>query len=34
MGDHVVQFARDPRPLLDDRLARGEVPFALRQIGA
>ena len=22
MGDHVVQFAGDPRPLFDDRLAR------------
>ena len=32
--DHVVQLARDPRPLLDDRLARGEVALALGELGA
>ena len=28
MGDHVVQLARDSRPLLDDRLTRGDVALA------
>ncbi len=27
--DHVVQFTRDPRALLDDRLTRGDVALAL-----
>ena len=34
MGDHVVQLARDPRPLLDDRLARRDVALALGQLRA
>ena len=29
VGDHVVQLARDPRPLLDDRLPRGHIALAL-----
>ena len=32
VGDHVVQLARDPRPLLDDRLARSHVALALRDL--
>src|SRR6478672_10683616 len=32
MGDHVVQLAGDPSPLLDDCLARDEIPFALRYL--
>ena len=32
MGDHVVQFAGDPRPLLHDRLPRDEVAFALGEL--
>ena len=29
MCGHVVQFTRDPRPLLHDRLTRGDVTLAL-----
>ena len=29
VGDHVVQLASDPRPLLDDSFARGDVTLAL-----
>ena len=32
--DHVVQLARDPRALLDDRLTRGDVALALRDLCA
>ena len=32
MGDHVVQLASDSSPLFDDRLARDEIPFALRYL--
>jgi hypothetical protein len=31
--DCVVQFAGDPGPFLDDRLAGGDVPLALGQPG-
>jgi len=34
MGDHVVQLARDPRPLLDHRLARRHVALALGHLRA
>ena len=34
MRDHVVQLARDPRPLLDHRLARRDVALALGELGA
>ena len=34
VGDHVVQLACDPGALLDDRLARGHVAFALGDPGA
>ena len=30
VGDHVVQLAGDPRPFLDDRLARSDIALALR----
>ena len=32
--DHVVQLTRDPRPFLDDRLARGHVALALGDLRA
>ena len=34
VSDRVVQFARDPRPLLDHRLPRGKVAFAFREANA
>jgi hypothetical protein len=34
MSDHVVQLPRDPRPLLDHRLPRGQVALALGDLCA
>ena len=34
VGDRVVQLARDPRALLDDRLARGDVALPLGELRA